>query len=810
MGSWSVTKYLVESPALRSLASDFAFGHQFAAWIGSGTSLASGLPSWKSLRNSLQATLGQYLKRPGITTDAAEAQRITESIARIPDPWDAFEALQGRLPRTTYQNLVRQKLGTEQVAEPPETLVRLWHNPNVKGFVSLNLDNLAERACAAAFSGKRSPSIAHGYNLTLAKRLLSDRGPFLVQLHGILSDESTWVFTRSEKQKLFEQELYKDFVSACLSAKKTLFIGCSPDDEAVAQHFDKLKSWGAKLPNSYWFVASHELSAERRATVDAMNISLVEYDIDTSASAAEQTAQHSAAILELLDYVEQMRQLDVEPDPINPGAPPAAQKFPPDVVQGYRPEQARNVLSRYASAILEGPEERRLQDYEAFTREYSTAIAVACDVKKEPGEVLFGYKFIEDIGGGAFSRVFRVTDGVNERALKLVRSDVREDPTMLRSFRRGVSSMRIVAERSAAGMVQYVIAYEIPACVVMEFIDGDNLEIAASRHSFDFVEQGLPIAKRVAEIVRSAHDLPERVLHRDLRPSNIMLRNGDVADRVVVLDFDLSWHEGADADAAISPNMTTVLAYLAPEQLSQASTGSARQTKVDSYGLCMTLLYMIQRQHPDFQLRRSSEWERFKNSIGANLDRRVRWRSWLPRLRRLIHAGTEPDFAARLDFVTVAEEIRVLELLSRASLEDLAAASGAWAPLDAIAEEVLAVACATNQYEWDSLQESGVHTGVRGIAMKVASETKGKRGVRLSAVKDYDASESFEAVRKYWKPRTQEIQALMEAAGWTTLQAKASHYQTVEIEFFVSEEDLFGAARRLADAGARAWALLNR
>ena len=74
----------------------------------------------------------------------------------------------------------------------------------------------------------------------------------------------------------------------------------------------------------------------------------------------------------------------------------------------------------------------------------------------------------------------------------------------------------------------------------------------------------LQIGSEIAEIIRRGHLLPERVLHRDLRPSNVMLRgfySGQQPWDVVVLDFDLSWHKGA-LEKSVTHG-ATVLGYLA-------------------------------------------------------------------------------------------------------------------------------------------------------------------------------------------------------------------------------------------------------
>ena len=67
---------------------------------------------------------------------------------------------------------------------------------------------------------------------------------------------------------------------------------------------------------------------------------------------------------------------------------------------------------------------------------------------------------------------------------------------------------------------------EIPAFVVMEFIEGPNLAEAVRHHLVDDWETVLWAAAELVGIIRKSHMLAERVLHRDVKPSNIMIRNG--------------------------------------------------------------------------------------------------------------------------------------------------------------------------------------------------------------------------------------------------------------------------------------------
>ena len=87
-----------------------------------------------------------------------------------------------------------------------------------------------------------------------------------------------------------------------------------------------------------------------------------------------------------------------------------------------------------------------------------------------------GYTLTRKVATGSFGEVYEAQDNNGSRvAVKLLRRDARRDAAMLQTFRRGVRSMKILKARGVRGMIDFIDASEIPAVVVMEWIDGPNL-----------------------------------------------------------------------------------------------------------------------------------------------------------------------------------------------------------------------------------------------------------------------------------------------------------------------------------------------
>ena len=123
--------------------------------------------------------------------------------------------------------------------------------------------------------------------------------------------------------------------------------------------------------------------------------------------------------------------------------------------------------------------------------------------------------------------------------------------------------MKILSDNNVPRTVKYQSSAEIPALAVMDYVHGQNLkEFISSRNALG-VSEILDIALQIAETLKFAHDLPERVLHRDLRPENIMISENDLsgANEVTILDFDMASHKNAYEKTIVNNSAN----FIAPE-----------------------------------------------------------------------------------------------------------------------------------------------------------------------------------------------------------------------------------------------------
>jgi eukaryotic-like serine/threonine-protein kinase len=193
------------------------------------------------------------------------------------------------------------------------------------------------------------------------------------------------------------------------------------------------------------------------------------------------------------------------------------------------------------------------------------------------GEVIAGRFEIEALAGtGGMADVYRALDLTSGTpvALKILKANAPED---LARLAREAQALTRLAHPGIVHYVAHGTAETSDAFVAMEWVEGVTLSKRLRAGPLALGET-LELGRALASALAHAHE--HGVVHRDVKPGNVVLRNNDVADPML-LDFGV-----AKTGLAVGlTQMGTVIGtprYMAPEQ---ARGGQAVDSRADVFAL---------------------------------------------------------------------------------------------------------------------------------------------------------------------------------------------------------------------------------
>jgi len=194
------------------------------------------------------------------------------------------------------------------------------------------------------------------------------------------------------------------------------------------------------------------------------------------------------------------------------------------------------------------------------------------------------------IGSGGMGKVYKAFDRQLMRAvaLKFLRGG---DAAVERKFLREAQAQARVDHAHVCRVYEVGRLADRPY-IAMQYVSGKTLRDAVGELSF---EEKLALMRDVAEAVHAAHQTG--LVHRDIKPQNILVERGSDGPRPFVTDFGLARDVRSPGETADGTVLGTPQ-YMAPEQAN--GDLHALDARTDVYGLGATL-YEVLTARPPFE-----------------------------------------------------------------------------------------------------------------------------------------------------------------------------------------------------------------
>jgi serine/threonine-protein kinase len=230
-------------------------------------------------------------------------------------------------------------------------------------------------------------------------------------------------------------------------------------------------------------------------------------------------------------------------------------------------------------------------------------------LEKLVGRTLNGrYRVIRKLGEGGFGAVFEGLQTATGRsvALKVLHPHNVQDATVVARFRREAEACSKLRNEHTVTIYDFDETEDGVLYLAMELLRGRSLQqIERDDGTLDPLRV-LRILDQVADALGEAHALG--IVHRDMKPENVMIEPRDGEDFVKVLDFGIAKIVSADASKG-QPALTAVgqtlgtLEFMSPEQL----RGKDLDGRSDIYALGMMAYEMLTGELPFKEAKSSTD-----------------------------------------------------------------------------------------------------------------------------------------------------------------------------------------------------------
>lgn len=195
------------------------------------------------------------------------------------------------------------------------------------------------------------------------------------------------------------------------------------------------------------------------------------------------------------------------------------------------------------------------------------------------------YRIDKQLGLGGAGRVYAAEHVFIARpvALKLMHKNLLNDPIVLQSFRKEAMAIALLDHENIIRLYDFGISTQQEPFLVMELFEGENLrDILARQHHLSPVDF-CAIFAQICKALSAAHS--HNIIHCDIKPSNILVKNKDGVLVAKLVDFGLAKSTEFDKKMTDSKTSEGTVSGTAPYMSPEQCTGQVLDEATDIYSL---------------------------------------------------------------------------------------------------------------------------------------------------------------------------------------------------------------------------------
>ncbi|MGN0034521.1 MAG: serine/threonine-protein kinase, partial [Coriobacteriales bacterium] len=220
------------------------------------------------------------------------------------------------------------------------------------------------------------------------------------------------------------------------------------------------------------------------------------------------------------------------------------------------------------------------------------------------GELIGGliggrYKVLTQVGEGGMSRVYLALDTILNKQwaakeIKLVEDRAQRDLVVNSLITESNMIKRL--DHPAIPRIVDIVDEQGALFVIMDYIEGHTLEDILENEGRQSEDDVVDWAIQLCDVLDYLHEHNPRVIYRDMKPSNVMLKPNGM---IQLIDFGIAREyreDGEEVTAAVGDTVQLgTRGFAPPEQYGGAGQTDARS---DIYALGATMSYLITGQNP--------------------------------------------------------------------------------------------------------------------------------------------------------------------------------------------------------------------